>query len=131
MGSFPESRLVLRQDVEVTSGDLAQYDWVSALGTPRAYAAIRITRLLGGPGLSQPIAFVTPIMFTTPGTSYITLGPGAEFVMSGTRMLFDRDVFDNRSGLANIATPGQLNWGLALHLIKGVQRARVEYWQLT
>lgn len=131
MGSFPESRLVLRQDIEVVSGDLAQYDWVSALGTPRAYAAIRVSRLLGGPGPSLPMAFVTPVMFTTPGTGYITLNPASAFVMNGARVLFDRDVFDSRSGLTNIATPGQLNWGLALHLIKGVKRARVEYWQLT
>lgn len=130
MGSLPD-RLVLKQNVVITTQNAPVFDWRSDRGDPREIAAIRVTSLFGRKGGSLPIAYVTPIIFTVARPNIASISNGQFYVMDGTQVLVNRDAIDVGATFRVSSPPGQVNWGLGVHLIKGCLEARIEYWQWT
>jgi len=131
MGNLPGTRLVLRETVEITSTQLSLPHWVSALGTPREIAAIRVTALevRGQPFL--PVAFVQAWLLEDPLSLRVPIASAFFRAMDAQRAVVPRSWVDPQAEFRQVSPPGQLNWGLQLRLINRTTRARVEYWQWT
>lgn len=129
MGSLPEARLVLRETVEVTSSFTSLPHWVSALGTPREIAAIRVTRLDATFTPALPVAYVQPWVLTDGVGLRVPIACTPIKAMDGARLLVLRSLVDPANELRQASPPGQLNWGLQLRLINRCARATVQYWQ--
>lgn len=129
MGNLPEARLVLRETVEVRASNVSVPHWVSALGTPREIAAIRVTRLDVSFTPSLPVAYVQPWVLTDGVGLKIPIACTPIKAMDATRIVVPRSLVDPANELRQVSPPGQLNWGLQLRLINRCQRATVQYWQ--
>lgn len=128
MGSLP-GRFVVRAQAQVTSLNLANPDWVSGLFVPRELALIRVAPV-GSYPRSRPVAWVTPWVLAVDG-EVLPLGHAQCQVMGGVKTIISRAAVDPSSELRQASPPGQLNWGLQLHLIGQVRTAEVTYWQWT
>jgi hypothetical protein len=129
MGSLPQGRLVLRETVVVNESFTSLPHWVSALGTPREIAVIRVTRLDATFTPSLPVAYVQPWVLTDGVGIKIPIACTPIKAMDTARLIISRALVDPGNELRSASPPGQLNWGLQLRLINRCKSARVEYWQ--
>lgn len=129
MGSLAEGRLVLRETVEVSESMTSLPHWVSGLWSPGDLAAIRVTRLDVAFTPSLPVAYVQPWILTDGVGLKLPVACTPIRAMDGARLVVSRALVDPDGGLAGVASPGGLNWGLQLRLINRCARAQVQYWQ--
>lgn len=131
MGSLPLSRFSQVDSRLVLAQDRAVFDWVGPMGTPREMAIIRVRATKERRGALVPIAYVTPLVFTTGSELFLPVAHSQFAVMDDYRVLVNRSEVDQSDTFRQNSPPGQLNWGLALHLIRGCTEAQVTYWQWT
>jgi hypothetical protein len=131
MGSLPLARFVQRERVLVSAMDRAGFDWVSAPGTPRELALIRVQATQTRRDALVPIGYVTPLIFVTGGANWVPSASAHFLVMDELSYVVNRSEVDVSDTFRQNSPPGQLNWGLGLHLIRGCTQAQVTYWQWT
>lgn len=129
MASLPLTRFAQVESRLVTSQDRAGFDWVGPMGTPKEMALIRVQATQNRIGALVPIAYVTPIVFVVGAEGYLPIAHNQFSIMDGLRVLVNRSEIDQSDVIRVNSPPGQLNWGLAVHLIRGCTQAQITYWQ--
>jgi hypothetical protein len=131
MGSLPSARFIQLQSDLVNARDGASFDWISGLGSPREMALIRVQATQTRRNALVPIGYVTPLIFATDGATWYPSAAAHFLAMDGLRYVVNRSEVDASDTFRQNSPPGQLNWGLGVHLIRGCTQAQVTYWQWT
>jgi len=129
MAKIDARRIVARLDGELVSTGNPLGDWESPYATPGLLCAVQVTVLEGRHSSQLPVGWVTPwVVLDYPG-ELAPVSSGQFQVMNGVRVLVFRASVIPPASESLFEGGGGPDWGLRLHLLKGVKRARFVYWQ--
>lgn len=129
MSYLVQGRIVGRLDGIIEATDSPKGDWQSPYASPTGLSALMLEVLEGRVSRAMPVAWVTPQVFVGPPFEFEPLGSGQFQIMAGVRTVILRASAIPQAAEGLFEGGGEIAWGVRVHLLKGVRRARFVYWQ--